>query len=253
VKFSILGPLTLRDQHGRLVTPRPLKVRAILAFLLLEPGRPVMAEQLIDQLWNFAPPRTARAALQVHVSKLRAQLAEPGLLVTVPSGYLLDLGAAHRLDLLDFHGLLDRARAARDAGQPHQAAGLLAEALNLWTGPPLADLRGFPVLARAAERLERTRFAAQERYIHLGLDLGNHSELITDITELVRRHPLHEELHESLMLALYRSGRIADSLSVYDKIRRELRSNLGLDPGPRLRKLLQLILAHDPDLQRRIS
>ena len=252
MRFSILGPLTLRDHSGRLVTPRPPKVRAILALLLLEPGRPVVAEQLIDQLWNFAPPRTARASLQVHISKLRAELADvegerPGaeLLVTVPSGYLLDLGHAHQLDLLDFHELLDRARAAQDAGRLRHAAESLAEALDLWTGPPLADLRGFTVLARAAERLERTRFAAQERYVNLSLEIGNHSELISDITELVRRNPLHEELHESLMLALYRSGRVADSLSVYHKIRRELRSSLGLDPGPRLRKLFQLILVHD--------
>src|SRR5262245_52527082 len=157
MKFGILGPLTVRDAHGRLVTPRQPKVRAILAFLLLDPDHPVVAEQLIEQLWNFAPPRTARTALQVHVSKLRAQLGTAGLLETVPAGYLLNIGGVNQLDLLDFQALVDRAHVARDTGDLHRAAALLGEALRLWTGPPLADLRGFAVLAAAAERLERTR------------------------------------------------------------------------------------------------
>lgn len=256
MKFSVLGPLAVRDGTGRQITPRPLKLRALLALLLLNADRTVVADRLVDQLWDGVPPRTARTALQVYVSRLRAHFAvhcdeqqARRLLVTEPSGYALALDG-HLLDLHMFQGLTARAHDLEAAGDPAAACEALKAALAAWTGPALDDVRSVAALGVSALQLDEARGAALEHQIGLNLQLARHVDAIGALTELIARHPLRERLHGHLMLAQYRSGRTADSLDTYQRLRGAMVAELGLEPSERLQLLHQSILRRDPRLDR---
>jgi DNA-binding SARP family transcriptional activator len=242
MRFRILGPLEVVDGDR----PVPLggaRQRALLALLLTRANEPVSADGLIDDLWGEEPPRSAANALQFHVSQLRKALGDPAALVTREPGYLLRVGPDD-LDLLHFERLVSRARGA----PPEVAAGLLREALALWRGPALADLAYEPFLQTEIARLEELRHAALEERFDADLALGRHAQLVGELESLVRAQPLRERLRGQLMLALYRSGRQVEALELYQRTRRELLEELGIEPGPALRELETGILRHDPAL-----
>lgn len=239
MEFRILGPVSAeRDGH-----PVPLdgaKQRATLAVLLLAQGRLVTDERLTTLLWGWDPPATSTRQLYTYMSRLRTRLGPGPRLTRHGTGYRMDpAGAA--LDWHTFREHTDTGREHLRAGRFADAERSLAEALALWRGPALGDVT--EQLARAeGPRLEEARLAAQEEHTEAALALGRHGDLVPALTGQVRDQPLRERPRGQLMTALYRCGRQADALSVYDEGRRLLTDELGIDPGPALRTLHQEIL-----------
>ena len=246
LEFRVLGPLEVVRDGVVVVLSRP-KQRALLASLLLRANELVSTERLIEDLWGREPPRTALPALQGLVADLRKALGAE-LIVTRSPGYVLELGSA-RLDLKGFERLLEDGVRARAAGNPERGARLLGEALGLWRGPALADFRYENFAQAAAARLEELRLAALEERIEADLALGREVELVGELEALVAEHPLRERLRGQLMLALYRKGRQAEALEVYQQGRRLLVDELGIDPGPALQRLERAVLNQDPSLE----
>jgi predicted ATPase/DNA-binding SARP family transcriptional activator len=251
VRFGLLGTLAVWADNGRLAEVPEVKVRALLANLLIHLGQPVPADRLIDDLWGDDLPVHPAGALQVKVSRLRQALesAEPGggdLVAFRSPGYLLRAGR-DALDERRFAALVERAGATGDL---RDRAGLLADALALWRGPPLADFADAMFAQAAIARLEEQRLAALEEQAEVRLALGEHSLLTGELGELVADHPLRERLRAAHMLALYRAGRPAEAVNSYGELRGRLADDLGLDPGPSVAALYQAILEQAPGLQR---
>jgi predicted ATPase/DNA-binding SARP family transcriptional activator len=244
-QFSLLGPLSV-SSDGEPIALGGQKRRALLAVLLLEVNQVVSRDRLIDALWGEEPPDTARNTIQVYVSQLRKLLPE-GMLETAPPGYRLAVDT-EAIDLFEFVRLSEEGRAALSTGDAARAADTLRNALALWRGAPLADLPWEPFAQAEIVRLEELRLTAHEDRIDADLALGRHGQLVGELEGLVAEHPLRERLRAQLMLALYRSGRQADALAVYQRARRTLVDELGIEPGESLRKLERAILAHDPSL-----
>jgi DNA-binding SARP family transcriptional activator len=241
VEFRILGPLEVVHQ-GRPLALGGARQRALLAILLTRANEVVSTDTLIDELWNAQPPATALNALQFHMSQLRKVLPA-GVLETRSPGYVARVEPS-QLDLHRFEALVEQ---AADAA-PQEAARALREALALWRGPALADFAYEEFAQAEIARLEELRLAALERRIEADLALGRHAELAGELEALVLRHPLRECLRAQLVFALYRSGRQADALRAYQEARRTLVEELGIEPGPALRRLEQAILVQDPEL-----
>ncbi|MDT0611058.1 BTAD domain-containing putative transcriptional regulator [Streptomyces lancefieldiae] len=249
MRFGVLGETAVWSDAGQPVRVPELKVRALLASLLVDPGRPVAVHRLIDDLWGDEPPGNPTRALQAKVSQLRRVLeeAEPGgrgLVVSRPPGYQLVV-AEDALDAHRFAGLVVRARTEQD---PRVRARLLADALGLWRGPAFADFADEAFTRAAANRLEEDRLAVLEDHAEARLDSGEHVELVGELTELVERYPLRERLRSVQLRALYRSGRQSEALAGYDELRSRLANELGLDPSPELAGLQRAMLMQDPEL-----
>jgi DNA-binding SARP family transcriptional activator len=233
----LLGPLDVVT--GGVPQPVPgLRRKALLAVLALSPGEVISTDRLIDVVWNGRPPATALNTLQRHVSALRALFADRDLIVARAPGYLLDL-KDDGTDLQIFTRLLAEARSTSD---PARRAARLQEALDLWRGPPLADLSGLTWLDGQAERLAALRLDTLDILVDTRLQLGQHADLVAELSVLTGQHPYRERLHAQLMLALYRSGQQAEALAVY----RRLRRNLADDLGPLLEELARagLVVQH---------
>jgi DNA-binding SARP family transcriptional activator len=248
MRFQILGPLEISDGSGT-VHLGGGKQRAVLALLLLRANEIVSTDALVEGLWGEAPPATAAKIVQNYVSQLRKALDRPGdVLVTHgSSGYSLRVGT-DELDADRFERLFDEGRRALADGQPEEASRKLREALALWRGPPLSDFAFDSFAQTEIARLEERRLVALEERIEADLALGRAADLVAEIESLVAQHPLRERLRAELMLALYRSGRQAEALHVFQDARRKLVDELGVEPGPALQQLQRAILAHDPSL-----
>jgi ABC-type transport system substrate-binding protein/DNA-binding SARP family transcriptional activator len=241
VRFSILGPIEVHGDDGPLPLGGP-RQRAVLGALLLRPNAVVSRDELIAAAWDERPPTSVQQSLDTYVSRLRRLLGSDRLERRSP-GYVIHV-ADGELDLQRFESLVARARDA----EPATATGLLSEALELWRGPALADLRYEPFAIDAARRLEEQRLEALEIRIDADLVGGRDGELVAELEALLAEHPLRERFAGQLMLALYRAGRQADALAVFQTIRRELVDELGLEPGAELGRLQGEILRHDPCL-----
>jgi DNA-binding SARP family transcriptional activator len=239
LEFRILGPLEV-VKDGRPLELGGQKQRALLAMLLLEEGRVVATDRLIDSLWGEHPPRTAATSLQNFVSQLR-KLVGQQTIQTKPPGYVLRLEPG-RLDLDRFSALVDR---ARDVADPASRAALLREALAIWRDAPLADFVYEAFAQSEIGRLEELRLVALERRIDAELELDRHAEVIAELEMLVRQYPLRERFRGQLMVALYRSGRQADALQAYQEARRAMVGELGIEPSPALQELHASILRQD--------
>jgi DNA-binding SARP family transcriptional activator len=241
-EFRILGPLeVLVDGEERPIGGT--KQRAVLAILLLDAGRVVSTDRLIDLLWGERPPASAAASLQNFISQLRKTLGTD-VVRTTPPGYRLEI-APEQLDLERFRRLVEDAKSRPAA----QRAAELRRALELWRGPALADLAFEPFAEHEASRLEELRLAALEDRIDADLECQRYAEVIGEVESLVRDHPLRERLRGQLMLALYRSGRQAEALAVYQDTRRQLVEELGIEPGAALQQLHGAILRQDARLE----
>jgi DNA-binding SARP family transcriptional activator len=240
VEFRILGPLEIVDDGRELTLTRP-KQRALLGLLLLRPNQVVAIGELLEALWGDQPPETAPTALYGHVSALRKLLGSH-MIETRPPGYLLRLDPG-QVDLYRLEALVEEAR-----GEPNVARRreLLRAALLLFRGEALSDLRYETFARDEAARIEDLRRSVVEERIEADLELGGHTAVIPELERLVAANPLRERLCGQLMLALYRAGRQAEALGVYQEGRRILAEELGLDPGPALQQLARGILAQDP-------
>ncbi|MGW3154341.1 AfsR/SARP family transcriptional regulator [Streptomyces sp. NPDC001089] len=242
--IDVLGALAVRE-NGVSITPTAPKPRQVLALLALRADQVVPVAALVEELWGNSPPRSARTTLQTYVLQLRellAQALEGGrsgakdVLMTLPGGYLLVSGSG-RSDVREFERLAGEGYRAMDQGAFTEAARTLAGALELWTGPAFADVTAGAQLAMEIRRLEESRLCALDQRIEADLRLGRHRELLPELTVLTSRYRTHENLHAQFMLALHRSGRRSESLSVYHQLRATLVNDLGLEPSPRLRRL----------------
>jgi DNA-binding SARP family transcriptional activator len=249
----LLGPVELRDPAGRFAAvSQPLR-RTLLAMLAVTEGRVVTSQVLVDALWGEEVSRAREANLHSQVSRLRQVLddIEQGggsRLVRVPSGYRLAL-AQHELDVTMFRLLADRGRQAARNGDVAAARQSFAEALAMWRGSPLADVAGIcPRLAGEAASLDGQLLAVLQERLDCDLALGRHREAAEELGRLAAEYPLREQLAGQLMVALYRCGRRGEALAVFDRTRRALAEELGLDPGPDLAETQRRVLADDPTL-----
>ena len=239
MQYAILGPLeVVRD--GEPVPLGGLRQRAVLARLLVDAGRVVPVDRLIDDVWDGRPPATAHKTLQKYVSELRKVLGQCAVR-TSGGGYVVDVDARTSSTARDFERLAD----ARDWDA----------ALALWRGDVLADVGDLAFVAPERTRLESLRLAAVEGRLTALLDAGRHAEVVGELAELAIAHPLRERLTALRMLALYRSGRQVEALRAFDAHRKRLGDEVGVEPAAELRALEAAILAHDPalDLRRRFD
>lgn len=238
LSFGVLGPLQVVVDGIELTIPSA-KQRALLAALLLARGRVMSVTALVDALWGPAPPATAEHLVQVYVSELRARLRDSGLserLVTEAPGYRFVLQTGE-LDIERFEELV--------SGSDAHA---LPDALELCRGDILGDVALEGVAAGEAARLEALCLSVRERQLEAQLDGGEGTRVIPDLERLVAAHPYRERLAWLLMLALYRTGRQTDALSVYRATRQRLVDELGVEPGRPLRDLESAILRQDREL-----
>ncbi|WTI83183.1 tetratricopeptide repeat protein [Streptomyces sp. NBC_00726] len=219
----------------------------VLATLLLDPGKVLPVTRLVEAAWDEDPPATASHQVRKAVADLRKRI--PGgmdVLFTDGPGYRLEL-EEDQSDLAEFGMLVQAAKSAVAGQRLSEAAEILRSALMLWRGSVLSGTGG-PVIEAAATTIEERRLGVWEEYLALRLTLGESAELIPDLRALTAQHPLRETLRGQLMLALYRSGRQAEALEEYGKVRELLVEELGVDPGPQLAKLYEGILRESPEL-----
>jgi DNA-binding SARP family transcriptional activator len=251
MKFEVLGPVRGWVGRSELELGSPQQ-RAVLAVLLLARGRQVPLDGLIDGLWERDVPRSAAGTVRTYVSRLR-RLLETGaagqagcLIASAGDGYALQLGSAI-LDLDQFEGWVRDARRAWQCNDSARAAALLRDALGLWRGAALAGVPG-PYAEARRTGLTELHLAAQQERLAMDIAAGEQVAAIAELRAQLAEHPFREGLSELLMLALYKTGRQADALSVYDAVRRGLRDELGVDPGPALQEMQQRILRADDRL-----
>jgi DNA-binding SARP family transcriptional activator len=245
MEFRLLGPMEVLDR-GTPLALGGLKQRALLARLLVTANRTVSVDRLVDDLWGDAVPGTAVKMVQIYVSQLRKVLPAE-VLLTRPPGYIVEVDP-EAIDVGRFDRLRRTGRAALEAGEPGTAATRLRDALGLWRGEALAEF-GEPFAQVERNHLHELRLVCLEDRIEAELMQGRHAELVGELAAEVARLPLRERLHRQWMLALYRSGRHADALAVYEDFRRGLDEELGLEPSVQLRDLQGLILNQDPSLE----
>jgi DNA-binding SARP family transcriptional activator len=248
VRFGLLGPLTV-EAAGASVPVASGRQRTLLAALLLQPGQVVSADTLIRHVWGEDPPANARAALQVHILRLRRALDGhgPERIVTRPPGYLLALAPGDEVDLAEFDATLAAADEAASTRDTAAEAAHLGRALALWRGPALEGVEAGSLRREVAERLAERRLAAIERRVEAELSLGRHADLVPELRSLTAGHPLRERLWAQLMLALAASGQQAGALSTYDAVRKRLVADLGVEPGAELRAAHQRVLRPERD------
>lgn len=252
--IRLLGPLDV-TVDGTQVTLGARRLRSVFLLLALSAGRPIPTDRLIDHLWDTEPPTGAVSTVHAYLSRLRRLLdrvttrtmARTGLLRSTSLGHLLDVPPA-AIDLHRFEQAALAGHTALTAGDPMTALGELRAGLALWRGPALPDLTS-SIGDLHRTRLEGLRLAALADRLDAQAALGQDAETMPELQELVRRHPLDERFTGQLMTALYRSGRQADALAAYTRIRHRLDSELGVAPSPALSTLNAKILEHSAALR----
>ncbi|HVA87738.1 MAG TPA: BTAD domain-containing putative transcriptional regulator, partial [Candidatus Saccharimonadales bacterium] len=247
--FRILGSFEA-GTGAATVDLGPPKQRALLAILLLHAREIVSTDRLIESLWPEAPPRTAAHSIQIYVSELRKILAPTGagdLIVTRQPGYELRI-ADEEIDARRFEGLINDGFRLLRSGDRQAGATALRTALALWRGPALSDFAYEEFAQPYIRRLNDRHLDAIEELAAADLDSGRVAEALSFAETSIREDPLRERSREILMLALYRSGRHAEALRTYQRLRTLLVDELGLDPSPPLQRLQQRILLHDATL-----
>ncbi len=245
MELRVLGPVEASADSESLALGGT-KQRAVLAMLALDANRTVPADHLIEGLWGEDPPVSAAKMVQNYVWRLRTVLGERtgAEILTRGRGYELRVDP-DSVDVRRFQRLLAEANRAGAGGEPADAA---REALALWRGPALADVVDAPFAAPEIRRLEELRVEAVELALDADLAAGHHLEVAGEIDAIVAEHPLRERLHAQRMLALYRCGRQAEALDAYREARSTLVDEVGVEPGPELRRLHEAILRQDPAL-----
>jgi DNA-binding SARP family transcriptional activator len=255
MEFRILGSMQIYDAAADLrIVPTGAKQRALLGALVVRAGRVVPLDRLVDELWGEHPPANAANALQAHVARLRRLLPVPApgsgephheWLVTRPTGYALQLGRADT-DARRFAALAAEGQALAPA-EPARSARVLRRALALWRGAALEGGGRGAICTAEAALLEESRLVALEALYDACLSAGQDREITAELGELTVAHPLRERFYELLLTALYRCGRQAEALVTYERAEQRLDQDLGIEPGPVLRRCREAVLHHrDP-------
>ena len=253
MEFRLLGPLAVLDDHGNDVPVLGLRLRRLLAVLLINPGAAVSVDRLAAAMWEDAPPANAANALQAQVSKLRKLLTadrghgQPTTITASTSGYRIDIHP-EQVDIVRFERLVAAARTSTSEGRVDDAAAEFAAALSLWRGEALADFVYDDFALAARTNLDQTRLAAVEERIEAELACSRHGELVAELETLLIQHPFRERMWGQLMVALYRSSRQAEALHAFQRARETLLDELGIGPGAELIDLERRILDQDPAL-----
>ncbi|MFD4258434.1 BTAD domain-containing putative transcriptional regulator [Streptomyces sp. NPDC058534] len=236
------------------LAPKP---RRLLALLAVNADSAISINALVQELWGDSPPRTATATIQTYIGQVRRTIAEAlnksaneiaeEILVTEGGSYVLSArGVA--LDITEYEMLTAAGNAAVQRGEFVEGSDLLHQAVALWRGPALVNVEAGELLGARIVHLDESLLCTLEHRIYADLQRGAHHTLVPEITELTARHPLHENFHRHLMLALYRCGRRAESLAVMRRLRARLVEELGLEPSPFLVQMEQDILRGEPSL-----
>lgn len=259
MNIDVLGTCRV-TQSDKPVVPSAVKPRKVLAVLALNPDRLVSVGVLIEEVWGESPPPSVSTTLQTYILQLRnlitAAVGGPSpdlphgaksVLVTQPGGYQLDTqGGA--VDVREYERFSGGGHRALERGDHESAADLFRKALGIWRGPALADVECGRVLDVEVTRLEESRMGILCQRIEADLLMGRHHEIIGELFGLAAQFPLHEGVHRQLMLALYRAGRRATALQVYQRLRDVLATELGLDPAFELQTLHGALLDSSSDL-----
>ncbi|MFF8232309.1 AfsR/SARP family transcriptional regulator [Streptomyces caelestis] len=249
--ITVLGPFNATYRQQSSFVPSATKPRQVLALLALQADRVVTVPNLMEEIWGEQLPRSAATTLQTYILQLRRKLSAAlecdavdakDVLVTRHGGYLLRAQPG-RVDAQEFEKLAASGGSALEAGDDSTASRLLSQALGLWGGPALVDVKVGPVLELDVVRLEEKRMTVLEQRIDADLRLGRHGELVPELSVLTTRHPMHETFCAQLMTALYRSGGSWRALDVYQRLRSALVTELGLEPSQRLKRLHQAVLS----------
>ncbi|GAB1816967.1 BTAD domain-containing putative transcriptional regulator [Herbidospora sp. RD11066] len=252
--FRLFGPLEVRPGNGGPLDLGPPKQRAVLALLALEAGHIVPLDRLIDELWADEAPSSATGTLQAYISHLRRAL-EPGraprtppkILLTKEPGYLLAVPPG-QVDLARFTRLAEDGRRMLVRGDHRGALETLDKALGTWRGEPLAEFSDYEFARPVAARLSEVYASASEDRLDARLALGDAASCVADLERLVQAHPYRERMWGLLVLALYRSGRQADALAAIRRVRALLADELGIEPGPDLRRIEKAVFEQSADL-----
>lgn len=257
MQFGVLGPLAVKGGSTNSEPSAP-KERQALALLMINANRTVPVQGMIDELWDYRPPARAVAAVHTYIKQLRSLLRErppdragppaPERLVTRGRGYRLNAGTGE-FDVDVFNAEVKSARCALARGDHARAAARFRAALGIWRGRVLVDVTRGPLLGATADELDATRLSVISERIDADLRLGHHHRLIAELTALTRQNPANEDFAAHLMIALYRSGRQADALEVFHRLRRALNEAFSAVPSPRVRELNSAMLAADPRLE----
>jgi DNA-binding SARP family transcriptional activator len=239
----VLGPMVVERNGVALVTGGP-RQRAVFARLAAADGQLVTADRLVEDLWGEDAPASILTTLHSYVSRLRTALQDPHVVRREGPGYSVELGV-EQVDARLFERLAAQGRQALER-DPATALDHLERALALWRGPAYADLLDMEWARVAATRLEESRWGVLELRFDAMLALGHHDAAVGSIESAIDDNPLRERFTAQLMLALYRCGRQSRALRAYDRTRRHLLDELGLDPSPELVRLQAAILAHEP-------
>ncbi|MGV9302929.1 AfsR/SARP family transcriptional regulator [Nonomuraea sp. NPDC003727] len=250
MRVEVLGPVRAYGDGGAPIDVGGARVRALLARLTLAGGEVVPVDSLIDGLWGDRPPRESARALHALVYRLRRALGETEVVELASGGYRLHV-RAEDVDACRFEELAKQGRGALAAGAGREAAALLGEALALWRGDALADVLDVPFAGTAAARLEELRAAATEDWFEAELLLGDHGEILAGLEAATAAHPLRERLAVLRMRALHAAGRRFEALALFEKVRRTLAEELGVDPSEELRRTHLAVLRGEGELPER--
>jgi DNA-binding SARP family transcriptional activator/Tfp pilus assembly protein PilF len=243
VQLRVLGPVCVHTDDGQTLTLPRRQERCLFGILLLEAGRTVALSRLVDLLWEDDPPLKAPQAVRTYVARIR------GLLAQTPDVSLVNDRGGYRItadpDLIDVCRF--RRLVQESTGQPAGVREvLLGDALALWRGPVLQHAASDQLRQRLCTDLTELHLQAQEEHLAARIDLGRHGEVLPQVAQLATDHPARERLVELHMLVLYRQGRTADALAVYQHARDRLTHDLGIDPGPALQHMQRAILRGEP-------
>lgn len=256
IRIDMLGSLRLTTgpesvQTARLTAPKP---RQMIALLTLQANRTVPLAAMAQELWGDQPPVSMRTALQTYVVQLRKFLAltlgwptkavAEKILVTKQDGYQFNVEHGN-LDVHEFERLASAGNRALAQGDDGLAERLLTASLEIWRGQPLADIQTGPLLVPAVTYLEESRLTVLQQRVEVRFRLGLHRELPAELAVLVSEYPTNEIFHAQHMLALYRCGRCAEALDVYQRLREYLVEELGIDPSVKVQQLHRAMLASD--------
>jgi DNA-binding SARP family transcriptional activator len=257
VSIGLLGPLSARLNGKSIVASAP-KQRQALALLSLNAGHVVTNSMLVEELWGDHPPRSYATTLQTYILQIRNAMAaaSPGnptvrqILATGHGGYLFEAQAC-RIDVEEMNRLARAGRLAAESGDYPTASAQLSAALACWRGPTMVDVRIGRILELEVASLEHARMGMFERRVEADLALGRHADLVGELSLAAARNPMNENLCMLLMITFYRVGYVGRSLETYNRLRRVLCDELGVEPCPRLQRLQQAILSGDPELETR--
>lgn len=240
MRCRLLGTLEISDERN-VYRPGGPKMRQVLALLLSSANTVVSTDSIIDELWADDPPRSVSTTVQTYIYQLRRALDREfpdeqlgSALVTRAPGYKLSVPESH-IDANSFEYLAAGGRTLFCAGRAAEALDRLRAALELWEGDVLANVPRGRRLHNYAVQLDELKIETLQMKITAEMCLGRHRELISELRTLAENHPLNEWFYGQLMCALTRAGRRGEALNTYQRLRKILDDELGLEPSEELK------------------